>query len=155
MAHQSKKLGQYIRDRKEKYRKQKIPNFLVHVSNSPRRILYPRITPFAWDIEDSERANPLLFLSPVHEISNWLDWCYYKETKRINKYGYCLLFIHIIKSQKDEIFRPNIRYNEEFVTQVIQKPIEIIPIRYYPKSGYANLHPLFSKLKILKNYNNR
>lgn len=150
MARQSKKLGQYIKDRKEKYRKKKIPKFLVHVSNSPRRILYPKITPFAWDIEDSERAKPLLFLSPVQEVSNWLSWCYYKEIKQTNEYGYCLLFIHIIRTKREELFRPKIRYNEEFVTNKIQKPIKIIPIRFYPEYDFANLQSLFSKLKIIK-----
>ena len=154
MARKGKKLGQYIKDRKEKYRKMKIPHFLVHISNSPRRILYPKITPFAWDIEDSERAEPLLFLSPIQEISNWLGWCYYKEIKRVNQHGYCLLFIHVIEPKKGEIFQPINRYNEEFVTKNIQKPIEIIPIKYYPENNYANLHPLFTKVKILKNHYN-
>ena len=150
MARKSKKLSQYIRDRKEKNRKQKVPHFLVHVSNSPRRILYPNITPFAWDIEDFERAKPLLFLSPVQEISNWLGWCYYKENKRTNKYGYCLLYLHIIRTKKEDIFYPRNRYSEEFVTKKIQKPIEIVPIRYYPENNYANLQPLSTRLKILK-----
>ena len=93
MARKRQKLSQYIKDRKEKYRKQKIPHFLVHVSLSPRKILHPKITPYAWDVEDEdqERAKPLLFLSPAQEISNWLGWCYYKTCKQTNKYGYTIL----------------------------------------------------------------
>ena len=155
MARKRRRLGQYVKDRKEKYQRKKKPNYLVHVSNSPRKILYPRITPFAWDIVDDERATPLLFLSPVQEISNWLGWCYYKEIRKINKYGYCLLYIHVIKVKQEEIFHPKKRYDDEFVTRFIQKPIEIIPIRYYPEYNYANLHALFSKLKIIKNYHKR
>lgn len=100
MVRQRKKLGQFIKDCKEKYHKQKIPNFQIHVSNYPRKILFPKITPFTWDIEDSERSLLLLFLSPVQEVSNWLSWCYYKEIKRMNKYGYFLLFVYIEKPKK-------------------------------------------------------
>lgn len=152
MARKNRKLGHYIKDRKEKYRKQKVPRFLVHVSLSPRKILYPKITPYAWDTVDQERANPLLFLSPVQEIAGWLGWCYYKKCKRTNKFGYTILYIHIIQTPVKKVWTPKDRFNEEYVTEYIQKPVKIVPIRYYPESDAANLQPLFTQLKLLKKY---
>lgn len=152
MARRRRKLGQYVKDRQEKYRKNKIPHYLMHVSLAPRNMLYPNITPFAWDIEDPERAEPLLFLSPIQEISSWLGWCYYKKMKKISKEGYSILYVHIVRPKTKFLFIPTHRYSEEYVSTCMLQPIEIVPIRFYPEFGHADLHPLSKRLKILKKH---
>ena len=155
MVRRNTNLSIYVKSRKEKYSKQKIPCYLVHVSLAPRKILYPNITPFAWEVEDHERAEPLLFLSPAQDISNWFGWCYYKKMKKVNTRGFSILYLHIVRPKKKSLFIPTHRYRNEFVSRCMLKPIAIVPIRYYPEFDFADLYPLSKKLKILKNLENK
>jgi hypothetical protein len=155
MASRKKKLGQYIEGRRAKYRHPY--RILFHTSISPRKVLYPKLTPCQHD-GDLDRAQPQLFLCPFQDIRTWTDWVFrkYSLTKQVelqrqvlDKKAPVLLYVHLVRVNPKDLGIPKIRYGHEFIVQKALRPAAVVPIRYY--DGRAlNLAKVSSCMQKLK-----
>ena len=137
MASRKKKLGQYIKGRRVKYRHPY--RILFHTSISPRKVLHPHITTYQWG-GDFDRKQPLLFLCPFKDIRNWIDWVFekYRPAKQkalrrqvLGKDDFVLLYVHLVRVDPKDLGVPKCRYRQEFIVKKALRPVAVVPIRYY------------------------
>jgi hypothetical protein len=158
MAPKKKRLGTYVRERRQKYRHPY--RLLFHVSTAPRKVLVPHRTTYQepWD---DERQHPLLFLCPFHDIKQWLSWCagkfskpHFKEVANaFSGKGHMVLYVHIVRVDPASLAIPRRRYHQEFTTRDALRPVAIVPIRYQCDKP-LNLSRVASKIEQVKEWKN-
>jgi hypothetical protein len=161
MASRKNSLSKYVHSRKKKYSCGY--QFLIHVSNSPHKILVPQITSYAYQTIirdeknriiscDYERFQPLVYLSSLNRFTDWVDWCVPHSSKG-NAYGYVTLYAHIVRVSFDNLKILKNRYCEELVSHRPLVVERIIPFRYNTKTRYKpiNRDQVLRKLDQVKN----
>ncbi len=155
MASRKKKLGQYVKGRREKYRHPY--RILFHTSISPRKVLHPNITSCQHE-GDLDRKQPQLFLCPFQDIRTWIDWVFrkYSLTKQcalqrqvLDKNSYVILYVHLVRVDPRDLRVPKIRYGQEFIVQQAVRPIAVVPIRFYDGRS-INLSKVSSRMQKIK-----
>jgi hypothetical protein len=154
MAPKKKHLGNYVRERRQKYRHPY--RLLFHVSAAPRKVLVPHRTTYQ-ERGDEERQQSLLFLCLFKDIKQWMGWCVDKLPRSrnddaklaISGIRHVVLYVHIVRVDPARLTIPQNRYHQEFTTRDALRPLAVVPIRFqYGKP--LNLSRVASKLEQLK-----
>ncbi|MBN2154383.1 MAG: hypothetical protein JW839_23205 [Candidatus Lokiarchaeota archaeon] len=154
MASKKKRLGTYVRERREKHRHPY--RLLFHVSTAPRKVLLPHRTTYQ-DEGDEERQHPLLFLCPLGDVKDWMSWCSDKIPRSRHKdvdrmwfgKGHVVLYVHVIRADPARLVIPRKRFLQEFISLDALRPSAIIPVRYRPGKP-VNLARVASRVEQVK-----
>ena len=144
MASRKNSLGHYVQSRKKKYTHGE--QYLIHVSNSPHKILVPQITTYAYETIvrdkkrrimscDYERFHPYVYLSPPARFADWGGWVAPIFSKG-NVHGYVTLYAHIVRVKTKKLKILENRYREEMVSPEPLVVDRIVPFRYHVNMIY-------------------
>ena len=160
MASRKTSLGHYVQSRKKKYTRGE--RYLIHVSNSPHKILIPQITTYAYQTIvrdekrklitcDYERFHPYVYLSPPARFADWGQWCAPIFSKG-NTHGYVTLYAHLVKVNVKDLKVLKNRYRDELVSSKSLAVERIIPFRYHVNKIFrpVNRDAVLRKLDQLK-----
>lgn len=133
MSRKTKRLGAYVRDRKQRHARPERVYF--HVSTAPRKVLVPRRTPYQEAEPPHERRGALLFLSPRRHVRDWIDWVLAKRPgalqveEDMRRGRHVLLYVHVVVIDPAEVHPPAERYCGEVCLRKAVRPAAIVPVR--------------------------